>query len=318
MSKKTISGLGVVIASVNRPEILKDTLSSLALRQTVPEMVVVSITKKADWSNDPLSFEVPFKVVFSDVSSSAVQRNRGVSSLPSHIDIVVFLDDDMEIHDLCMEEVRAIFDCNLELAAFSGSILANGNISRQDARAILNGHTIPVGMPDYGMLPNDWPGLYGCCMCIRRALIDKESFDENLPLYAIGEDTEVGFRLSKFGKVGGSARCQVVHLAVSSGRISEIGVGYAQVINYIYFAFKKIGFPLFKTLWERIILVPGKNFTCWALPFLDKTNNVDRAGRFFGNILAIRDFLLFRVEPSRLVSHILKPKSHGPFAKPKK
>ena len=305
-SKKIINGVGIVIASTNRPEVLAETLVSISSRISVPEIVILSVVKYTDLPIGFESFPINLKIVCGNVSSSSTQRNLGVDVLPKSIEIVVFLDDDMEIHDLSIQEVKNIFARNSELVAFSGCVLANGNISREAARVLLNEHIIPSGMPDYGILPNNWPGLYGCCMCIRRDLLITEPFDENLPLYAIGEDTEIGFRLRKFGKVGGSARCPVVHLAVSSGRVSELGVGYAQVINFVYFALKGIGFPVIKTLWERILLVPGKNLVCWILPFFDKNNTADRKGRFFGNLLALRDIFLLRISPSRLTSHILK------------
>jgi GT2 family glycosyltransferase len=308
MSKKTIRGLGVVIASTNRPEILKDTLFSLSSRQTLPEMVVVSVAKDGDCDEELDKLNVSILVVTCELASLPAQRNRGVSALPSHIDVVVFLDDDMEIHDQCMEEVKAIFDRNLELAAFSGCILANGSISRQDARGILNGHTIPVGMPDYGMLPNDWPGLYGCCMCVRRALVDKEPFDENLPLYAIGEDAEIGFRLRKFGKIGGSARCPVVHLASPSGRVSEVGVGYAQIINFIYFIKKRIGFPFFATVWRHLVIIPATNLLYSLFPSIEKKKNIDRKGRLLGNFFAIRDLLFLKLNPDRLKKYLARRK----------
>src|ERR1700691_3399828 len=79
-----------------------------------------------------------------------------------------------------------------------------------------------------------------CSMNIRRRVLDLEQFDEQLLLGM--EDVEMGFRVNRHGLVGGSARCAAAHLAVRSGRISEAGIGYAQVINPLYFTGKGISY----------------------------------------------------------------------------
>lgn len=303
---KVVEGVGVVIASTNRPEILEQTLLSLVSRRTLPEATVISLAKEGDCPRNIDFLGFPAKVVYSKTASSCSQRNVGLAALPKTIRFVVFLDDDMEVHDMCMEEVRGIFERNPDLAAFSGCLVANGNIARGDARQMLDDHVIPQGMPDYGLLPREWPGLYGCSMCMRKDLVEKEPFDENLPLYAIGEDTEIGFRLRKFGKVGGSARCLVVHLASRSGRVSEVGVGYAQIVNFIYFLKKRIGLPICKTLWERLVGIPFTNLACTMFPTLDRRSAIDRAGRLKGNLLAWRDLVILKIDPRRLVTHVLR------------
>jgi len=306
---KVIEGVAVVIASTNRPEILEQTLLSLTSRQTLPEIVVISLAKSSDRPANIEALGIRTKVAYSEAASSGSQRNAGLGALPPDIHFVIFLDDDMEIHDMCVEEVRGIFERNPDLAAFSGCLVANGDIVRSEARQMLDGHIIPQGMPDYGLLPREWPGLYGCCMCMRRDLVEKEPFDENLPLYAIGEDTEIGFRLRKFGKVGGSARCPVVHLAARSGRVSEVGVGYAQIINFLYFLKKRVGLPQWKTLWERLVVIPLTNLAFTLFPVLDRRTGVDRVGRLRGNLLALRDVARMEINPRRLATHVLKEKS---------
>jgi len=311
-----IEGVAVVIASTKRPEILRETLFSLVSRRTQPEIVVISLASEKDCPEGLENLTLPIKAVYAKVPPFSnkqkglpFQRNTGLAALPPGIKAVIFLDDDMEIHDMCMEEVKGIFERNPDLAAFSGCLVANGDIVRSEARQMLDGHIIPQGMPDYGLLPREWPGLYGCCMCMRRDLVEKEPFDENLPLYAIGEDTEIGFRLRKFGKVGGSARCPVVHLAARSGRVSEVGVGYAQIINFLYFLKKRVGLPQWKTLWERLVVIPLTNLAFTLFPVLDRRTGVDRVGRLRGNLLALRDVARMEINPRRLATHVLKEKS---------
>ncbi|MFW5883006.1 MAG: glycosyltransferase family 2 protein, partial [Verrucomicrobiota bacterium] len=182
-----------------------------------------------------------------------------------------------------------------------GRVVANGGLSYEEACRKLESEEIVHGMPDWSPLRKDWAGLYGCTMNIRRAAVVAEPFDERLPLYAIGEDTEIGFRLRRFGRIGGSARCIIIHLAASSGRVTEKGVGYAQIINFIYYAHKGIGFPFWPTYYERLVRVPLANLLFTCFPKRDKSTNCDRRGRLLGNCIAFRDLLLGRVQPERLL-----------------
>ena len=49
-------------------------------------------------------------------------------------------------------------------------------------------------------------------MVIRRAVLNYETFDENLPLYSYGEDYDLSIRLERYGLVGRFQGCIGVHL----------------------------------------------------------------------------------------------------------
>ena len=211
----------------------------------------------------------------------------------------------MEVHDNYFLEVESSMR-NKKIAGFSSVVLANGNIERNKAREILDRYVIDPKLPGFGFMRDKWPGFYGCAMTIRRSLLETEKFDERLPLYAIGEDAEMGFRLSRHGLVGGSGRSPVVHLAAKSGRISEIGVGYAQVINILYFANKGIGYPKSKAYWESIVKLPLVNLVCFLIPKLERRTNIDRRGRTLGNLYALRDVFFGKIDPMRLLKIVSK------------
>jgi GT2 family glycosyltransferase len=302
---KNISGLGVVIATVGRRDIASETLDSLAKRATLPEIVIVVGVCNEDLPLIKMAWPFQVIVLKSPVKSSATQRNIGIKNLPKNIGIVCFLDDDMEVHDDYFQEVFLSFN-DQEVAGLGSAVLVNGNIDRTRAREILDRHIIEPGLPSFSFLRKKWPGLYGCAMSVRKSLLEIEQFDERLPLYALREDTEIGFRLSRHGKVGGSSRSPVVHLAVKSGRISEIGIGYAQIINILYFANKGIGYPKFKAYWESLFKLPLVNLFCFLIPKLEKRSNIDRKGRFLGNIYALRDVFLGKTDPMRLLKIALR------------
>jgi GT2 family glycosyltransferase len=299
--QRIVASLGVIIATVGRKEIAEQTIGSLALRKTVPSIVIIVGANEKDLP--ALTKDLPFEVqlLIAPMKGLPIQRNFGIQHLPASVEFVSFLDDDMEVHDNYCSEVENVFRTAPEVAGFSGCILANGGIDRPGARQLLDDHQTPPDMPAFGFYPKRWPGFYGCAMNIRKRWLSVEQFDERLPLYAIGEDCEMGFRLSRHGSVGGSARCPVVHLATRSGRISEVGLGYAQIINYLYYANKGIGFPKVSTWFESLIRLPLVNLFFSLFPSRDKKNSIDRKGRFRGNILAVCDVLRFKIDPMNLV-----------------
>ena len=298
-----IAGVAVVIATVGRRNIVKETIDSLATRTTLPEVVIVVGVSVEDLPEISPSWPFPVIVKQSPIKSSATQRNVGIKNLPDNIHTVCFLDDDMEVHDNYFLEVESSMRAK-EIAGFSSIVLVNGNIERNKAREILDRYMIDPNLPGFGFMRDKWPGFYGCAMTVRRSLLEIEKFDENLPLYAIGEDAEMGFRLSRHGFVGGSGRSPVVHLAAKSGRISEVGVGYAQVINILYFANKGIGYPKSKAYWESLVKLPLVNLVCLLVPKLEKRRNIDRRGRVIGNLYALRDVVIGKIDPMRLLKII--------------
>jgi hypothetical protein len=311
MAPTVIAGAGVVIPTTGRPDIVRQSVASLAARRTVPEVVVIAGAAREDIPDIPV-MAVPVITTIAPAKGSSIQRNHGVRQLPDAIRNVLFLDDDVEVHDDYCLEVDRVFGANPDVAAFMGSLLTTGRgINRCAARQLLDTHRIDPRIPAFEFLPKRWPGLYGCTMNVRRALIQKEPFDERLPLYAIGEDTEIGFRLRRLGRVGGSGRCPIIHLAEAVGRISEVGVGYAQVINYLYFVRKGIGYPRMGGYFQALLATPATNLVFAALPWLDPRKSVDRGRRSRGNLLALRDALAGRIDPQRLVDVLASERKSG-------
>lgn len=304
-----IPSVGVVIATTGRKALITETLISLLGRDSLPACIVISGAKEGDLPDiESFESEVNLILTLSPEKGAATQRNHGLTQLPKDIDFVSFLDDDVEMHNSYFAEVRHVFESSPELVAFSGMVMVNGDIEPQQARQRLDAHVIPKGMPSFGYLRNKWPGLYGCAMNMRREIIDRVKFDDNLPLYSLGEDIEVGFRLSQYGAVGGSARCPLVHLATKTGRIAEVGVGYAQIVNYLYFVNKDIGYPRLRCYFERMMQIPFANLVYTFFPQLDSYRAVDRKGRLRGNMIAFQDLIIGKAHPSRLIDVVATTK----------
>lgn len=291
--------LDVIIASTGRASTLEATLLGLVTRPTRPHRVIVVGVSDADFpQNQLLAKKCEFHK--SPQKGLTSQRNFGLKQLSESTEYVVFLDDDMEVHNSFFDSVVSTFEHNPDVAAFSGNVIINHPMDREQARTRLNSYVIPDGMPYFGELAKSWPGLYGCSMCVRRHVATKEPFDEGLPLYALGEDMEIGFRYRRHGLVGGSARCVVAHLPAASGRVSEFRVGYSQVANYVHFWSKRIGYS-FGAMLLHITKAGLANTAYSIFPSFDTKANIDRRGRLRGNLRALIDLVTLRLSPRRIL-----------------
>ena len=65
VKSKVVEGVGVVIASTNRPEILEQTLLSIVSRRTLPEVVVLSLVCEKDAPTNKHDFQIPIQIIYS-------------------------------------------------------------------------------------------------------------------------------------------------------------------------------------------------------------------------------------------------------------
>jgi len=75
--------------------------------------------------------------------------------------------------------------------------------------------------------------LSGAAMALRRDVVLANPFDESLAEYALGEDREMGYRLSPTHWLLESRRARVVHRREASGRTDARRLGFMTTYNYI-------------------------------------------------------------------------------------
>lgn len=144
--------------------------------------------------------------------------------------------------------------------------------------------------------------LYGCNMVIRRAALELEKFDENLPLYAYGEDYEMTMRLLRYGRIGRLHGCIGVHLLTPGGRVREVQRAYSQVANNWYFL--RRGTVHLPEPWATIrfwSICVGRATLVSAWQAARGDRSADWPGRLRGNLLAVRDILTGRSHPRRIL-----------------
>lgn len=296
--------ISVIIASVDRPQILGETLKSVARQKRSPNEVILVVNSQTDLPITPV-FDIKLKTLFSERGSS-IQRNRGLENTSPLSDIVVFLDDDVELSEDYLSKVENYMELNPDVVGFSGIPVLNrpqdGLMPHSVAREILK------AQPLSPFTHTDQKGLYGCNMVSRTYAARREKFDENLALYALLEDRDFGIRLRKYGRVTEYSGARVIHLGTPGGRVSQRQQGYTQIMNPAYLYKKGQGYNI-----SDIYHGPIKSFFANVAGVLGLSKSLtpndpayyNRSERLQGNFIAMRDILRGKINPQG-VRHVRK------------
>ena len=124
----------------------------------------------------------------------------------------------------------------------------------------------------------------------------RETFDEALPAYSLGEDYDLWVRVKRYGLTGRYDRCVAVHLRASGGRLSARKMAYAHIANHWHFIRKGVSSLPYPWSYARFIAL------CIKLPLLSLIEMRGRRSReeLQGYSQAIRDILKGRSCPSRI------------------
>jgi len=293
------SSISVVIASKGRPDFVRETIECLQRQTLKPRQIIVVVPSIVDlppkeWGDDVVQDIVgPLGLTF--------QRNKGIMAIPATVPYVGFFDDDFELQEDYLEQAVAFMNANASIIGISGRLLAGGGINRQEAKNLIARYR-PGENPD-GMFFSQGKHhiLFGCNMVIRRAALNYEKFDENLPLYSFGEDYDISIRLERYGLIGRFAGCVGVHLETPGGRVREELRGYSFVANNWYFLKKGVTHLPFLLAWTRFWWVcVGKSLWQSLWKILKNDRSMDWRGRLRGLLLALKDIFLGRCHPRRI------------------
>jgi GT2 family glycosyltransferase len=288
----------VIIATKGRPHILLETLPSIR-RQTWPAArVYVSVSSFQDAPADRSAEEI---TVLIGLPGGSTQRNTAIRQVPLDVKYIAFFDDDVEIHPSYLENAVSFLEKNPDVVAISGLLLADGNISREEARALLDqdlNWTREPTLQDRG--PHHL--LYLCNAVVRSGPLRETLFDENLPLYSYGEDYDLSLRLKKFGRLGHLSNAVAVHLQTLSARVSGKRYGYAMIANNWYFLQKGVCHIAAPWSYVRFVLIIVlKRLSINLRAALSGQVQRDPWGQIQGNLLALVDIICGRCSPRRIL-----------------
>lgn len=209
----------VVIATLGRPEPLRETLESvLACDPPADEVIVVDADPEESGAAVAASFGERVKVLASP-RGLTIQRNRALDAAAG--DVVVFLDDDVQVEPGLFAGLAATFR-DPTIVAATGRIVEPDLGRRGATGSFLRG--LVVRGPEGGFTRAGYPRrltrldreadveyMPGCFMSVRRELAARVRFDEELADYGLGEDEDFGYRVSRQGRIRYVPVLRVVH-----------------------------------------------------------------------------------------------------------
>lgn len=287
--------VGIVVASLGRARNVETLLDRLALQSRLPACVLLSLETPTD---APPERPYPFPLIrIFGPRGLCQQRNRALDYLPADIDIVLFLDDDYVPSRRLVAGVARFFATHGDIDGASGRLLADGingpGIAPRTAVQLVEAEDARGEEPQLSVSAPH-PGLYGCNMAYRRASIGATRFDENLPLYGWQEDIDFGGRLA--GRLVYTDAFYGVHCGEKAGRERNgRRLGYSQIANPWYL-WRKGSMPA--RFAYRLML---RSLAANAARLLRPEPWIDRKGRLTGNWLAVRDIVIGRADPRRIL-----------------
>jgi GT2 family glycosyltransferase len=289
--------IAVGIPTIGRAVVLRETLIELGRQERRADQVIVCGARPADVEGAAEAY--PGTIVLLSEPGLPRQRNAVIDAAVD-ADIVVFFDDDFLPDPNYLAAVEQHMAQDPRIVVATGLLLADGingpGLAPDSGRTILSRHAAPAGERPFGVHPV-FSG-YGCNMAVRLAPMRTHGlrFDERLPLYGWQEDVDLSRRLAAFGRVVRIDAACGVHLGVKSGRGSGVRLGYSQVANPLYLSGKRRGYPL-----RRAIGHIARNMAMNVARAIRPEPYVDRRGRLYGNLLALRDLTTRRMVPERIL-----------------
>ena len=284
--------IAVVFASIGRAPILCKALDRLADQTRKPDTVYLSVVSPEDHAGVEHG-RVPARIVYSPKGLCA-QRNRALDAIGDSADMIVFFDDDFVPALDYLEAAERLIDVDPALVGLTGRLVEDGihgeGIAFEEAVARLD---VRNERPAGEAYPR--PALYGCNMVIVARAARGLRFDERLPLYGWLEDIDYSHQVGRRGRMIASPEVTGIHLGVRSARQPGLRLGYSQVANVIHL-FRKGTIP--RRLGARLLLQNlASNLVLSVVP----RSSIDRRGRLAGNLVAMSDLMLGRLDPQRML-----------------
>lgn len=204
----------VVIPTMNRVEPLRETLESLAQCEPRPdEVIVIDADPQTSARAVTAEFADAGKLVMRSIVSRpnvTVQRNLGIDAVSG--DVVVFLDDDVDVDPRLFGRLREVY-ADASVIGATGQVIEprpgrlvspSSSLRRLLGGSSRDGTFTRFGYPRYILdagRERDVEHMFGCFMSARREVAAVVRFDEKLPGYALAEDEDFSYRLSRLGRI---------------------------------------------------------------------------------------------------------------------
>lgn len=261
----------VVIPTLRRAEILRETLESLARCRPRPLEILVVDGDPADPTTAKVVAEVradhpgtPLRHLPTEPGLTR-QRNAGIDAAGG--DVLVFLDDDVRVASSFFADLAPAY-ADPEVLGATGRVIEPRSHrvgdQRSRIRAMLPGGGIEgtftrFGYPRYLQdldRERDTEIMQGCLMTVRRAAAARLRFDESLTGYAVAEDEDFAYRLSRTGRIRYLPGLVLHHKKLGFGTGDVRGLNRMAAVNRAYLFRKNFPrTPLARTQFGMLMVI---------------------------------------------------------------
>jgi glycosyltransferase involved in cell wall biosynthesis len=242
--------LAFVVATKDRREDLRRMLKSLSEQSFHPDQVII-----VDASSESVELiteefcALNIKYIRHPRPSASKQRNVGITAVAPDMDLVGFLDDDIEFEPGAIEAMLAFWQ---QASVDVGGCAFNLKNFEPTAGAKLKQSSLAEWLGLYSrvkgaVMPSGWQTLTGtvsettfvqwlpsCASVWRSAIFERFKFDEHFDGYSYLEDLDFSFSVGKHYRLAVLAEAGFYHYISPSGRISQYEFGKIEVANRLY------------------------------------------------------------------------------------
>jgi glycosyltransferase involved in cell wall biosynthesis len=234
----------VIIATLGRPEILRRTIESVARANPSPRELIVVDGDQGRSSEPATRGSFGFPIVYITAARGLPkQRNAGIDRAAG--DVLVFVDDDVEIPTNTFAVLGRVFTDRSVLGATARILEPHSDrIGKKHSpvRRLLPGGGEEGRFTRFGYprrlidleTERDIDFMHGSFMAIRTDVARDVRFDERLPGYALAEDEDFSYRVSRRGRIRFVPELHVLHAKEGHGSRDARAFGRTVVVNRAY------------------------------------------------------------------------------------
>jgi glycosyltransferase involved in cell wall biosynthesis/GT2 family glycosyltransferase len=236
----------VVVPTLGRPEVLRDTLTTIGRCDPGPlEVIVVDGDSRGSGRavvEHLRGSPVPIVYMASEAGLTK-QRNAGIEAVEG--DVTVFFDDDVSVACNVFSVLARVYEDDSIVGA-TGVVIdpINQRLVGQHSplRRFLPGGGAEGTFTRFGYprrvlrrdVERDVELMEGCFMSARTSLAREVGFDEALTGYALAEDEDFAYRLSRRGRIRYVPEARIHHHKIGHSSRAARPFGRAVVVNRAY------------------------------------------------------------------------------------
>lgn len=243
-----------VIATKDRPELLRRLLWSLKAQSYKPvQIVIVDSSKNSDEKITQEFLDLPVKYMIHQPPSGTAQRNAGVEAVDQGIEFVGIVDDDAVLEANALEAMMNFWEeANEDVGGASFNLLNHpqtyasvlksraiteklGFYSKNNGKVLSSGFHTLIGTVKRTTWVQWLPSTF---VIWRKRVFDDYKFDEWFSGYSYLEDLDFSYRVGKEYKLAIVADARFYHYPAPGGRGSGYRFGIREVLNRVYFVRK--------------------------------------------------------------------------------